>query len=332
MKEYNNNVSIARILWKWKYHFAIITGLAVILAIVFSSPLFITPKYKSVAVVYPANITSYSDESETEQMLQIMQSKDIKDSVIKMFDLAEHYELDSNYKYFYTVLYYEYGQNVNINKTPYESVEIVVMDKDPQMACDIVNAILYFYDFKVRELHNAKYIEVINMYESILDKKRQGIDSLQMRLSSLSKEYGLIDYDAQALEVTRGYLRTIMGASKENINQREVDRLLNSLQEKGGELIDLVESIRHEARTYADLKVDYENAVRFYTDELSYSNIITPPYPSDKKAYPVRWLIVVFTAIAVFFLTAIIVVIYDKYRYQIQAELNALKNDTPSKS
>ncbi len=327
MKEYNNNVSIARILWKWKYHLTIITAIAIILAVIFSSPFFITPKYKSVAVVYPANITSYSDESETEQMLQIMQSKDIKDSVIKKFDLAQHYDLDSSYKYFYTVLYYEYGQNVSINKTPYESVEIVVMDEDPQMACDIVNAVLNFYDKKVRNLHNDKYLEVIKMYEYILAQKRNGIDSLQKELSHLSKKYGLIDYDAQALEVTRGNLKTIMGASKGNINQSEVNRLLENMQEKGGKLIDLVESIRHEARTYADLKVEYENYVRFYTDELSYSNIITPPFPSDKKAYPVRWLIVVFTALAVFFLTAIIVVIYDKYRYQIQEELKAIKRE-----
>lgn len=327
MKEYNNNVSIARILWKWKYHLTIITVIAIILAVIFSSPFFITPKYKSSAVVYPANITSYSDESETEQMLQIMQSKDIKDSVIKKYDLAGHYGIDSNYKYFYTVLYYEYGQNVSINKTPYESVEIIVMDKDPQMASDIVNAILHYYDEKVRSLHNTKYIEVIRMYESILAKKRMGIDSLKKKLSHLSEKYGLIDYDAQALEVTRGNLKTIMGASKGNINQKEVDRLLENMQEKGGELIDLVESIRHEARTYADMKVEYENYVRFYTDELTYTNIITPPFSADKKAYPVRWLIVVFTALAVFFLTAIIVVIYDKYRYQIQAELNAIKKD-----
>ena len=34
--------------------------------------MFITPLYKSEAVAYPANVTPYSDESETEQMLQII--------------------------------------------------------------------------------------------------------------------------------------------------------------------------------------------------------------------------------------------------------------------
>ncbi|MFO8129505.1 MAG: Wzz/FepE/Etk N-terminal domain-containing protein [Bacteroidales bacterium] len=326
MKDYNNNVSVLHILWKWKYHIAIITGIAIVLAIVFSSPFFITPKYKSNAVVYPANISSYSDESETEQMLQILQSKDIKDSVIKKFDLARHYDLDSNYKYFYTTLYYEYGQNVDISKTPYESVEIIVMDEDPVVASEMVQAILDFYDEKVRKLHNQKYLEVIRMYHDILRKKKGGIDSLQIRLSQLSKEYGLIDYDAQALEVTKGHLKTIMGANKGNIDQEEVDRLMNNMKERGGELITLVESLRNEARTYADLKVEYENAIRFYTDVFTYSNIVTHPYPSDKKSYPVRWLIVAFTGLSVFFLSAIIIVLIERYRLHFKEELAFIEN------
>ena len=44
--------------------------LSAILAGVFSGPTFITPKFESHAIVYPANIEPYSDESETEQMLQ----------------------------------------------------------------------------------------------------------------------------------------------------------------------------------------------------------------------------------------------------------------------
>jgi len=89
MKDYTNNVSILNGIWKWKYHILIITAIGLILSAIFSGSYFITPKYKSYAVVYPANISPYSDESATEQMLQILQSKDIKDSVIKEFDLSK---------------------------------------------------------------------------------------------------------------------------------------------------------------------------------------------------------------------------------------------------
>ncbi len=153
------------------------------------------------------------------------------------------------------------------------------------------------------------------MYEAIVDKKQAHIDSLKHQLYLLSTEYGLIDYDAQALEITKGYLRTVMGASSTSINQREVMRLKKNIEEHGGDLIELVESIKNEAQNFSMLKVDYENAVRFYTDELSYANIVTPPYPADKKAYPVRWLIVAFTLIATIFLTIIIILIIERYRH-----------------
>ena len=100
MENFKNNINILKLIFKWKIHFIIIVLLSIICAVIFSGSIFITPLFKSNAVVYPANIASYSDESETEQMLQIFQSRDIKDSVIKKFDLAKHYKIDSNYKYF----------------------------------------------------------------------------------------------------------------------------------------------------------------------------------------------------------------------------------------
>ncbi|MCK4569103.1 MAG: hypothetical protein KAT76_02360 [Bacteroidales bacterium] len=318
MKTYYDNSSLVGILIKWWIHILVIAIVALLLGVLFSSPIFITPKYKSYAVVYPHNIAPYSDESETEQMLQLLQSKDIKDSVIKTFDLAAHYNVDSNFKYFYSTIYYEFGQNVSISKTPYESVEITVLDKDPLMANDMVNAIIHFYNIKVRKTHNDKYLEVIKMYDAIIEKKQAYIDTLKHQLYLLSTEYGLIDYDAQALEITKGYLRTVMGATSTSINQREVLRLKKNIEEHGGDLIELVESIKNEAQNFSMLKVDYENAVRFYTDELSYANVVTPPYPADKKAYPVRWMIVVFTMIATIFLTIIIILIIERYRHHFR--------------
>jgi len=83
MEEFFNSKNIVEILIKWKYHLLIIVAVSVLLAVFFSSSIFITPLFKSYAVVYPSNVSPYSNESETEQMMQIMQSKDIRDSIIK---------------------------------------------------------------------------------------------------------------------------------------------------------------------------------------------------------------------------------------------------------
>lgn len=325
MDKYFENKNLISLLFRWRYHLIIITVAAGVLAVVFSGPVFITPLYKSYALVYPSNINPYSEESETEQMLQLLQSNDIKDSVIAIFDLAKHYEIDPDYEYFRSTLLFEYGDHVKINKTPYESVEIEVLDKDPKMASDMVNAIMHFYNKKVSKLHREKWLEVVKIYDGQLKRKTRYIDSLKGVMRDIGENYGLYEYSTQSEEITKGLLKTVSGNNASQINEREVKKLNDAMKKKGGDLITLVELLRQEARTYADVKLDYEQATRFYTDKLTYINVITPPFPADKKVYPIRWLVLVITVIATFFFASLVVVILENYRNFINVRFDRRK-------
>ncbi len=307
MDNYFNNTAIVRLMIRWRKHLAVIVLVAAVLGAIFSGPFFITPLYRSEAVVYPANINSYSDESETEQMLQIMQSHSIVDSMIRIFNLAEHYKIDPGYKYYQTALFYEYSQNVRISKTPYEAVSVSVRDKNPMQAAKMAEEIIRLYDGKVAKLHKSKYLEVIEMYEKQLSLKRAVIDSLQNRLYTLGTEYGLIDYSIQSQEIMRGYLRTVYGSNLSNINTPAVNELKNNIERFGGELLVIVEMLQHESRTFVDARVEYEQVLRFYNANLSYSNIITYPFVSDKKVFPVRWVIVALSMLGALLLSMLVI-------------------------
>jgi capsule polysaccharide export protein KpsE/RkpR len=308
------HINLLQLLMRWKTHLIIIMLTAIVLSAIFSGPAFITPKFKSYAVVYPANIASYSDENESEQMLQIMQSKDISDSIIEKFNLPDHYGIDINYKYYYSTLMWEYSKNVKINKTPYEGVSIEVRDKDPEMASEMVAAILHFYNQKVRSLHENKFGEVVRMYERAILKKENYIDSLKNRMSELGTQYGLLDYEAQSEHVTKGYLRTIDGSGSAYVRDQKVEELKSNIEKKGGEILLLQNLLNYEAENYADLIYNYEKAIMDYDRQYTYVNEITSPYPADKKSYPVRWLIVVISTLAAFFLTLIVILILENYR------------------
>jgi len=310
MARFFNSSELLKLIDKWKYHLLIIIGATAILAAIFSGPTFITPLYKSQAILYPANVESYSEESETEQMLQIFGSQDITDSVIKKFDLGNHYEIDQDYKYYKTTLYYEYGEKIKISKTPYESVSIVVLDKSPDTAAQIVNSIIDFYDKKVARLHKSKYVEVVNMYAYQLERKRATIDSLKTTLSDLGEEYGLIDYSTQSQEIMRGLLGTFDGNTS-SVNKKEIERLKESMQQHSGQLVELIEMIQHESRTYVTVKLDYELAQRFVQSKMTYSNIISAPIVSDKKEYPVRWIIVAVASIAVLVFSLLVILFIE---------------------
>ena len=90
-----NSIELLKLVKRWRKHLIIVGLISLIGSIIFSSPYFIKPKFKSFALVYPSNLIAYSTESATEQMLQLAQSYDIRDKIIKTFNLFQHYEIDT---------------------------------------------------------------------------------------------------------------------------------------------------------------------------------------------------------------------------------------------
>jgi capsular polysaccharide biosynthesis protein len=306
-----NSAYLVNLIGKWRIHLLVIMVITVVLSAIFSGPSFITPLYESHAIAYPANIEPYSDESETEQMLQIMNSQDIVDSMVKKFDLAKHYDINPDYKYFKAALYDTYHEHVSISKTPYESVRIEVKDHNPDTASMMVSALLNFYDQKIAYLHKTKSLEVIDMYERQLALKRATLDSLKLELYRLGTEQGLIEYESTSREIMKGYLGTVDGSNGDNVNKKEVERLKKNMEKGSGKLIELRQMIEREAAAYVQVKLDYEMAQRFYNSNLTYSNIISSPYPADKKAYPIRWLIVAISTLAAFVMSLLVIYLIE---------------------
>jgi uncharacterized protein involved in exopolysaccharide biosynthesis len=311
------------IFFKWKWHLLAIAVIAALLAAIFSGAVFIKPRYKSYALIYPSNIAPYSDESESEQMLQWMLSEDIRDSVMKKFDLPKHYEIDPSYKYFSSTMNYLYNKNVKINKTQWESIEITVMDTDPVIARDMVLAIIHFVNQKIRSIHREKYNEVARSMGQTLALKRAQLDSIEAELSVLSQEYELIDFESQAREITRGYLRTVDGSNSTNINMKDVLRLKENFEQKAQRMAILTQRLNDVLRIYGQFEEVYDQAVYDANKHFTFTNIITPPVVADKKSYPVRWLIVMYAvAASLVFAVLAISIIENKRRLLAEDKLS----------
>lgn len=304
MDKYFNNTSLVKTVLKWKWHIAIITVVAAVLGAFFSGPTFITPLFKSEAILYPSNIAAYSDETYSEQMLQILQSQDIMDSVVERHDLLGHYEIDKSYKYWKTALIGEYRDKVSVSKTPYDAICIKVKDKDPQLACEMVNDIIELYDMKVANLHKGKRAEVIDMYERQLREKREYIDSLKREMAYISTKFGVTDISSQSREITRGYVS--------HSNNTEVKELKTNLEQYGADIISLKSLIESESVNYSNIKIDYEQELRFFNGNMTYSNILSAPFVADKKVYPIRWVVMALCGLGAFVLSVLFVFVCDE--------------------
>jgi len=292
MEDSQSDYYFIKLIVKWKIPFIIITAVAIVSSIIFSSEFFIRPTYKSFAVVYPSNIIPYSSESPSEQLLQLLESADIQNSVIHKFKLASHYHIDTTAKSGLFNLIAEYQSNVEVKRTQYNSIEISAFDTDPQVACDMVTEIINDLNLKARSLQRDKTKEVMIIVKNDLLVKKKQVDLVDSVLQELRVKYQLLDYEVQVKEVTRNYLKALSsGTRKENL--KDIDFLMRNLEEKGGEYYKTQQTYDILLKSYNDTKLEYDKVMSDWSKVLTYTNIISKPYPADKKSYPIRWLIVV---------------------------------------
>lgn len=304
MENYFDNKSLFGVIKKYRWHLVIITVVAALAGIVFSGSTFITPKFKSYAVIYPYNLNTYSDENETEQMLQYINSPSILDSVTEKNGLLEHYRISKTYPYWKTALMREWNSNVKIARTPFDAVSITVLDKDPQMAYTIANDIVNFYNKKVNYVNKQRRVETLRMYGTQLKIKEAQIDSLKTRLAEISSEYGVVDYEAQSREVTKWYLN---GSKSDKGTEMK-----SNLEQYGPEVIKLKAMIEEETAIYSKEKMNYDTEMTLYATDLTFYQMVAEPFAADRKSYPIRWVIVLLAAVGALLISTLTILVIER--------------------
>lgn len=293
----------------------IVAIIAAVLSSVFSSSLFITPKFQSKSVLYPSNLISYSSETPTEQLLQLYESSEVWNSVIEKFNLFNHYNIDSSQIGAKTKLIKELRDNVSIRKTSFESVEITVLDKNQKIARDIVLEFTQQVNLKARQLQREKSKEVLAIYKNLVDDKKVQIDSLEKAIKKISANYGVFEFGRQAEVVTEQYLESIRKG--EGAKTEKIAELFNNFKEKGNEFSALSILLANAYNEYNKQLVNYEKAKSDVTKELTYTNEIISPQIADKKSYPVRWVIVIISVLSSVFFAYLLMIIIKNLRNQI---------------
>ena len=207
--------------------FLIVAVISTIAGVVISMPVFMTPKFKSTAVVYPTNVGLYSEESQAEQMLQYFEASSIRDTVIEKFDLYEAYDIDADGPNSRFYMLQEYGDNVRVSKTKYESILLEVIAEDPALAKNMADEILSQVNVKYDVLMNERFEGIVDAYERQMNYQRVVIDSLESLIARLSTENDLLEYGNQTRELVRGYVDVLSKSGSSGINA-DLERLLTN--------------------------------------------------------------------------------------------------------
>jgi chromosome segregation ATPase len=243
-------------------------------------------------------------------MMQLFESADIRNSVIRKFNLADHYKIDTVKPAGFSELIAEYESNVSVTRTDYESILIKVLDADPKLACDMVKEIMNALNHKARSLQRGKSQEILKMQErQLLDRKKE-LDSVNLILQNLRVNYHLLDYQTQVKEFTKGYIKTINSSGRSNY--KDIDEMINNLQQRGGEFYTMARVYEGILNSYNATKVEYDNTLTDLNKELTYISEVTSPIVADKKSYPIRWLIILISVLSADLFLLVILLMFEK--------------------
>ena len=265
------------VLWSRRVPLSVLTLIGLVSGFVFSGPKFIVPRYKSHAVVYPSNISSYSEESETEQYMQWVMSQQVMDSIIEQYNLYDHYGIYRNDPHSLSYMISEYGKMVKFEQNVYDAVVISVTDKDPVLACNMVNSIINVTDYVIRTAQQAKFKEVIPNASIGVRMVNHYVDSL----------------------------KNVMEATKEYGNLKGVDVLGDP------DYMSSLLSISALGDVRSKVVNNYVQSVRDASRNFTYANVVSKPFVADEKSYPVRWIIVLVSGFSLLFFGILVFLIVD---------------------
>jgi uncharacterized protein involved in exopolysaccharide biosynthesis len=260
-------------------------------------------KYLSTGIIYPANNYNrdqllsnpqFGTEVETEQLMQLLESQSIRDSVINKFDLIGYYKIDKSDKDWKNQLNLKFIKDITFFRSKYLSVVISAKTTDPKMSANIVNYI----------------ISVVNNYKTQIfaDNRKKELAYQKSRVSSQEKVLDSIENQIYALKDTSEIDNLISNylnlAGKENyvpsdfIDSRKME--------------DLFESYRIQFAIYKDYQQDFLQAKDQIKKPIVDNYVVDIAEPNYKKVSPSLSLHIILGALGLSLLSCLFVILRQK--------------------
>jgi capsular polysaccharide biosynthesis protein len=276
-RHYPENLAFLRLLYQ-KRMLVILFVLATTL-VAFTVTLFIPKEYTSSATVFATESNSIDDairnpqfgyDVEADRLIQVLNSRDIRDSIVKQFSLVAYYRIDTTEADWYYQLTKKYEKDFTVTKTVYMSVIISARTRDPQMSADIANAIIRYADRAREKLLKKNIYTAIRSLESEYLTLKHDLDSLNGMVENLTAQQGGV---TQFMHSEK-YLSLIM------------DKARMSGYESSRSLQLLINHYNMRLSWFYDTEVKLKNARLMANRPLPAIYVVEKAIPSYKKSYP----------------------------------------------
>jgi len=314
-------------LLRWRKLIIIVSLVAAIISAVVS--LLIEEEYLSTVIFFPANnkslskavmtedaqgkndISAFGEEEEAEAMLQLLQSDQIKWIVWGKYKLMEHYEIDPEDKEAMTKLGQTWEDKVSFKRTEFNSIRIDVLDKDKQMAADIANDVAALVDSTKNQMLRDRATEALEVIETEYNSLVNYMQNLDDSLTVL-RQKGVHEYEKQIEMITGVYYEAIANNNTRAVNKLEAQ--LDTIAKYGSAYKSMTENLEFLRERLILLRGKYDEAKVDATQTGTWKFTVNKAVPAEKKAYPIRWLIVVVSTFSAFLMTILVIIGVENYK------------------
>ena len=324
-------------IYKWRKKLIIVTVLAAVLSIVAS--FIISPQYRATAIIFPSRTFSVAkllveqnagnqedymelgDEDDAEKLLQILNSTEIREMAAEEYDLYTHWKIPRDNELTAHYLNLKWNEMVSFKRTDYVSIRIDVYDYQSDRAAKIANSIVAYADsvkFRLtREVAKQAFAIVEEEYNSYLENVAQMEDSIQVL-----RKLGILDYKSEMKAYSKEMAKAI--ANGDERAQSKLKPKLDTLEKYGMAFVDLTEKLKKYRFKYPVIQGKYDEAFVNLNRHLPSKFVVDKAERNEKKAKPVRALIVIVSTFSAFMLALLFLLFWDK--------LVAVKNEVVSRS
>ncbi len=315
-----NAIDLLDFVWKYKKVFIIVGIAAAVISSIVS--LLMEERYESTVTLYPTkasavtfsevitedqSVSKFGEEEEAEQMLQILGSEPIRNNVIRTFNLMQHYEIEEDDKYKNTTLSKTYNDFINFERNNKGAVLIRVMDKSPDTAALMANHIANLFDsIKNNMIHQRAYPDFQIKKEKLekLQNKMKAVMDTMSKLTSL----GVVTNEAY-----QGLTEAMLNA-KDQATRESYLKKIEMTEKYGSVLSSFQVKVEFLAERISTMETSYEQAETDANSSISHKFVVETASPSEKKAYPIRWLIVVISTFVSIFFAFILLLFTEKIK------------------
>lgn len=318
MQEQRMNLFVT--LWAKRKILIIVTtaGLVVSTLVAF----LMTPLYRSTAIVFPAATSTVSfseqrnakassmdfgEEEQAEQLIQILQSSKVRDKVVQQFDLMKHYNINASDANKHYKLVKEYNSHILFVRTRYGSIQIDVLDKDPQLAADMANKIVDLIDTVKNEMVMERTVPAFEINKRKKEQLEADKKAVLDQLDSLAA-LGVVPLEGRA-NLFQAYVEAKNPEDKADFKRR-IDINLEF-----GAVFDGLEYVRNEKiMKLADFALSYEQAESDANTQFNHKFIVERAVVADKKDKPKRLIIMLLSTFGTFVFMVFLLLIQDKIK------------------